>query len=82
VQLRTGWETSKNAVMKALLIQKFTRHLDLAQALLATGEADLIEGNDWGDVYWGVCRAHGRNQLGRQLMEVRALLRSLAGSDR
>lgn len=82
VQLRPGWEISKNAVMRALLVQKFTRHLDLAQALLATGDAELIEGNDWGDVYWGVCRGHGRNQLGCQLMEVRALLRSLAESDR
>jgi predicted NAD-dependent protein-ADP-ribosyltransferase YbiA (DUF1768 family) len=68
--------------MWALLVQKFTRHPDLAQALLATGRADLVEGNDWGDTYWGVCRGQGRNQLGCQLMEVRALLCSLAGCHR
>lgn len=79
VQLRPGWEDAKCAVMGALLVQKFTRHPDLAQALLATGRVQLVEGNDWGDSFWGVCRGHGRNQLGIQLMEVRALLGSCAG---
>jgi ribA/ribD-fused uncharacterized protein len=79
VQLRPGWEEAKCAVMGALLVQKFTRHPDLAQALLATGRAQLVEGNDWGDSFWGVCHGHGRNQLGIQLMEVRALLGSCAG---
>jgi len=81
VQLRPGWEESKSALMGALLVQKFTRHLDLAQALLSTGQVELVEGNDWGDTFWGVCGGRGRNQLGHQLMEVRTLLRSLAGSD-
>lgn len=81
VWLRPGWEETKEEVMKVLLVQKFTRHLDLAQALLSTGEVELVEGNDWGDVYWGVCRGQGRNRLGHRLMEVRALLRLLAGSD-
>jgi ribA/ribD-fused uncharacterized protein len=79
VPLRPGWEEAKKGVMRALLIQKFTRHADLARVLLATGDAELVEGNSWGDVYWGVSGGHGQNMLGQQLMEVRALLRSIAG---
>lgn len=77
VVLRPDWEESKCVVMALLLLQKFTRHRDLAQALLATGSAQLIEGNDWGDAFWGMVNGSGRNELGKQLMAVRALLDSL-----
>lgn len=80
VVLRPGWEEAKRAVMAALLLQKFTRHADLAKALLLTGDAELVEGNTWGDTFWGVCAGQGHNELGRQLMAVRSLLRSLAGT--
>lgn len=79
VTLRPGWEESKRAVMAALLMQKFTRHRRLAQALISTGVAELVEGNNWGDTFWGVCDGRGENELGRQLMAVRSQLNSLAG---
>lgn len=63
------------AVMRALVRQKFARHAELRERLLATGDAELIEGNDWGDRFWGVSGGRGQNQLGRMLMEVRAGLR-------
>jgi len=81
VEMRAGWEESKCAVMEALLIQKFTRHAQLAHVLLGTGEADLVEGNSWGDTYWGVCNGVGRNQLGCRLMRVRMHLRAIAGTN-
>jgi hypothetical protein len=68
--------------MGLLLMQKFTRHPQLARELVGTGDAELVEGNTWGDEFWGVCNGRGSNQLGRLLMEVRALLRSLEASDR
>ncbi len=49
---------------------------DLAQRLLATGDAELVEGNNWGDRFWGICRGEGRNELGKILMKVRDELRS------
>ena len=54
---------------------KFDQHPDLAQKLLATGDEELVEGNDWGDIYWGVYKGHGKNMLGKILMRVRAELR-------
>ncbi len=73
-RLRGDWHQVRLAVMADLVRQKFT-HPDLRDRLLATGNRDLIEGNDWGDTFWGVCRGVGDNQLGRILMKVREELR-------
>ena len=68
--LRKGWDEMRVEVMRGLLKQKF-RYLPLAQKLRDTGEAELIEGNWWGDQFWGVCHGKGKNHLGRLLMEIR-----------
>jgi len=47
----------------------------ILERLLATGDQELIEGNTWGDRFWGVCDGEGQNQLGRLLMELRNELR-------
>jgi ribA/ribD-fused uncharacterized protein len=73
--LREDWEEIKRAVMADLLLQKFINNSDLRMLLLKTGDADLVEGNHWGDTYWGVCNGKGENHLGRLLMAVRKLLR-------
>lgn len=68
------WDAFKITVMSLLLRAKFTQHPDLAAMLLATGDAELIEGNTWGDRFWGVCRGEGENHLGKLLMRRRAIL--------
>ena len=75
VTLRDGWDDQREDIMYLLLRRKFSQP-DLAAALLATGEADLIEGNDWGDRYWGVSKGSGQNRLGRLLMRIRDELRA------
>lgn len=72
--LRGDWEQVKYGVMYAVCLDKFTRHVDLAKLLLSTGNAALIEGNHWGDTYWGVCNGVGLNNLGNILTSIRALL--------
>lgn len=72
LQLRDDWEEVKPDIMLALVRDKFSRTPELATKLLATGNAQLIEGNTWGDRIWGVCRGKGKNLLGRILMQVRA----------
>lgn len=70
VQLRLDWNEIKLDVMRTALCEKFkTPHL--RKALLATGNATLIEGNTWNDTFWGVCRGSGENHLGQLLMELR-----------
>lgn len=72
VTLRPEWDDPKFrlATMKALLVQKFNDP-DLREALLATYPQELVEGNWWGDVFWGMCRGKGENHLGKLLMEIR-----------
>lgn len=73
--LRRNWEQIKLGMMKGLLEIKFNS-VELKAKLLATGDRELIEGNTWGDRYWGVCGGKGENHLGKLLMEVRASYRS------
>ncbi len=77
--LRLDWEQVKDDVMHSVLLAKFAVP-GLRDALLATGDAELVEGNTWGDTYWGVCGGRGRNQLGRTLMRIRDDIRRRAGA--
>ena len=73
---RPDWEQVKVLVMTDLVREKFTKHLDLREKLLATGDAELIEGNWWRDTFWGVCKGKGENHLGKILMKVREELQN------
>jgi ribA/ribD-fused uncharacterized protein len=76
VTLQPGWDDLKDEVMRIILADKFTRNPELGMALKATKDRELIEGNTWGDVYWGVCGGMGENRLGQILMEVRHFLQA------
>lgn len=73
--MRPDWEEVKNDVMYELVKNKFA-HPDLHRRLLETGDAYLVEGNTWGDKYWGVDAqsGEGENHLGLILMRVRGEL--------
>lgn len=75
VQLRPDWEEVKDTVMLEIVRAKFTQNQGLAEKLLDTGDAELIEGNYWKDFYWGVCYGKGQNKLGKILMQVRREIR-------
>lgn len=73
INVRPDWEEVRVRVMYDLLVQKFSkRNPELREQLKATGTQQLVEGNTWGDVFWGVCRGQGENVLGKLLMQVRA----------
>ena len=73
------FEFKKVEIMRNLLTCKFKNEV-LKQKLVETGNLILIEGNTWGDVFWGVnlnkpadneWGFEGQNMLGRLLMELR-----------
>jgi len=76
VKLREGWEELKDMVMYFALEKKFNIP-GFKKKLLETGNAELIEGNNWHDNYWGNCICdkckdiEGLNKLGTMLMEIR-----------
>jgi len=70
VNLRPDWEDVKVDIMHSILSAKFSDP-ELADKLRSTNGCDLIEGNTWGDDFWGVCTNKGQNMLGKLLMQVR-----------
>lgn len=79
-KIRSDWEQIKVGFMRDLLVQKFTPSIT-KRRLLSTFSAQLIEGNNWHDEFWGVCdgtcdkgphEPNGKNILGILLMEVRS----------
>ena len=80
VNIRPDWDDVKLRIMAEIVFQKFTQNKDLAEKLLLTGDAEIIEGNYWGDTYWGICTNRtydgvGENYLGKILMCVRSVLK-------
>lgn len=71
VKMREDWDDVKISVMEDIVRLKFEQHPGLAEKLLSTGDAELIEGNTWGDRFWGVVDGVGENNLGKVLMKVR-----------
>lgn len=68
--LRSDWPTVKVPIMRELLMFKWS-HQDMLELLLATDNEELVEGNWWGDTFWGVCNGVGQNMLGKLHMEIR-----------
>lgn len=83
IKLREDWEDVKDEIMEYVIRAKFSDP-ELQDMLISTGEEELVEGNTWGDTYWGVSidvskkYGKGRNQLGKTLMKIR---KELIGGD-
>jgi ribA/ribD-fused uncharacterized protein len=77
VKLREDWEDVKVSIMTEVVSQKFLQHPHLIEMLLQTGDEELVEGNKWGDRFWGVCKGKGENHLGKILMKIRDAYKSI-----
>lgn len=73
VAMREDWDSIKFAIMYYVNHQKFEKEPYKTQ-LLNTGNVELVEGNWWGDTYWGVCNGVGENNLGEIIMTIRFIL--------
>ncbi len=71
--VRDDWDSIKIDVMKKVVFAKFTQNPHLATYLMNTGNVQIVEGNTWGDVFWGIDikTGEGENHLGKILMELR-----------
>lgn len=76
VDIRPDWEEKKVDVMSDIVYQKFSQNKELKEKLIATDDAELIEGNYWGDRFWGV-DGTGENRLGMILMDIRKGFREI-----
>jgi ribA/ribD-fused uncharacterized protein len=73
LKIRQDWEDVKINIMYNLLKDKFLQP-KFKTLLLSTQDEELIEGNWWGDTFWGICKGVGENHLGKLLMKVRSEL--------
>jgi ribA/ribD-fused uncharacterized protein len=84
IKRRSDWFDVSLLIMEELVRQKFTRYPELKSKLLETGEATLIEGNNWNDRFYGCVYDTNRNEwvgenhLGKILMKVREELKQEA----
>ena len=72
--IRPDWnDKMKLEVMERILTFKFVLGTTWADKLLATGDAEIVENNNWKDTYWGydVLLMKGENHLGKILMKIR-----------
>lgn len=68
------WDKIKVQYMREIVHAKFNHNEsdeDLVGKLINTGAMMLVEGNTWGDTFWGRCGGKGFNTLGVILMEER-----------
>lgn len=72
VTLRPEWDSIKVAVMREIVFRKFfDAENGLYKKLISIWD-EIVEENEWGDTFWGVCNGVGSNHLGKILMDVRA----------
>lgn len=69
--MRPDFDDIKIPLMEYLVRNKFANSPSLTIDLIETHDIELIEGNTWGDKFWGVCDGKGQNHLGKILMRVR-----------
>ncbi|MBI3494538.1 NADAR family protein [Candidatus Saccharibacteria bacterium] len=80
---RPHYETPYQRVqlMHRAVFTKFVINPRLSYKLLETGGEELVEGNSWGDRFWGVSPAEngtGNNYLGIILMNVREKMEAMS----
>lgn len=77
VAVRKDFEQNKLQIMTEIVRSKFSAE-PLRTWLLETADATLVEGNTWGDRFWGfdLQAQRGDNHLGKILMKVREEIRA------
>ena len=80
--LRKNWSKLRRVIMTRAVYTKCRAHPEVAERLLSTGDAKLVESSQY-DYFWGCGRdRRGHNTYGLVLMDVRDKLREeLAEAD-
>ena len=72
-----AFESRKLLVMEDAIRQKFSPGTSWFTKLMATGDEEIVEWNNWNDRYWGkTLDGVGENNLGKLLMKIRADLKT------
>lgn len=77
IKIKDNWEDIKINVMFECLIKKFEQE-PFRTKLIETGDKFIMEGNWWGDEFWGVNLKNnkGKNYLGKLITTIRNNLKN------
>lgn len=76
-QRRDDWDEVKVDILKDIIRAKIDQHVEVRDALLSTGNEEIIEQNPKDDFWGSGPDGLGQNQTGKLLMELRAELEAL-----
>lgn len=71
VELRSDWNEVKLNFMERIVRAKFNQHPELKEKLINLDCPTIVEDNNWGDTFWGVCNGKGENHLGKILTKLK-----------
>ena len=78
-KIRKDWSTVRRVMMTRAVYTKCRTHPEVAERLLATKDAQLVENSQY-DYFWGCGRdRRGHNTYGKVLMDVRSKLLEESG---
>jgi ribA/ribD-fused uncharacterized protein len=73
---RGNWDDIKLDTLYQIMVEKVAQHTEVKDALLATGNEEIVEDNP-NDDYWGNgADGKGQNQTGKILMRIREELKA------
>ena len=77
-QRRENWDQIKVDILYQILIQKVNQHKEVKDALLATGDQEIVEENPHDDFWGSGPDGKGQNYTGKILMRIREELKFLS----
>ena len=66
VEIRYDWDNVRLEAMKLAIDLKF-KNIELAEKLIDLPDDKIIEFNNWGDRFFGICNGEGLDHLGKIL---------------
>lgn len=68
---KTNWDEIKVDTLQSIILEKVKQHAEVRDALIATGDEEIVEENP-NDDFWGTGKdGRGENQTGKILMRIR-----------
>lgn len=66
IEIRSDWDNVRLEAMKLVIDLKF-KNIELAEKLIDLPDDKIIEFNNWGDRFFGICNGEGLDHLGKIL---------------
>lgn len=66
IEIRYGWDNVRLEAMQLAIDLKF-KNIELAEKLINLPDDKIIEFNNWGDRFFGICNGEGLDHLGKIL---------------